>query len=91
MNVSKYAEISVRRLPREKKSISLYGEREDAGKYWKCWHCGFICDGTRDKLDTDSYGQGGVIPTTYTDTDGETKYYPNVVSGCPFCGSTNYR
>ncbi len=33
----------------------------------------------------------GVTTTTYVDTDGVTKYMPDVVSGCPFCGTQQYQ
>jgi hypothetical protein len=27
-----------------------YGDGEDDGKYYRCWHCGFVCDVDRDEL-----------------------------------------
>lgn len=44
-----------RRLPSRSRTIPIKGhidrgEGEDHGKYFKCWHCGFICDVDRDEL-----------------------------------------
>ncbi len=75
------------RLPREKKTIPVPGDLEDDGRYFECWVCGFICDSQRDIIGDGS----GVDVITYVDTDGVTKYKPDIVSGCPFCGSQNYK
>ena len=37
-------------LPKEKRTIKLYGEGDDAGKYYECWHCGQVCNKDRDTL-----------------------------------------
>ena len=44
-----------RKLPKESRTIPLRGNSdrgngEDDGKYYRCWHCGFVCDVTRDSL-----------------------------------------
>ncbi len=75
------------RLPREKRSIPVSGDLEDDGRYFKCWNCGFVCDSQRDITGDGS----GVTTTTYVDTDGVIKYMPDVVSGCPFCGTQQYQ
>lgn len=90
-SLSKYRHYSHKRLPREKRTLPLYGEKDDTGKLFRCWNCGAICNIERERLTTGEYGLGGVVPTTYTDVDGKTKYYPNVIDGCWFCGSTNWR
>ena len=43
------------RIPRRSKTIplngsSVYGDGEDAGKWFRCWNCGFICNVDRDGL-----------------------------------------
>ena len=35
-------------LPKQAKSIPLKGKGEDAGRWFKCWNCGFICNIDRD-------------------------------------------
>ena len=36
------------RLPKQAKSIPMKGTGEDAGKWFKCWNCGFPCDVDRE-------------------------------------------
>lgn len=36
--------------PKEKRTIQLYGEGDDEGKYFRCWNCGQICNKDRDTL-----------------------------------------
>lgn len=43
------------RLRKESRTIPIpgnteRGDGEDDGKYYRCWHCGFICDVERDEL-----------------------------------------
>ena len=59
-NGSRYIRYSQKRLRKQKKTIRLYGENEDAGKYYRCWNCGFICN-----IDRDSLGDGDGL--THTD------------------------
>ena len=87
---SRHSQYSERRIPHDKRRISVYGEREDTGKWWRCWNCGFINDIDRSPVDTGEFGRTGVSVKTYVDTDGITKYFPDVVGGCKFCGSTNW-
>lgn len=38
-------------------------EEVDAGRYFRCWNCGFVCDIERDALDD---GRHGATATVYT-------------------------
>lgn len=60
MTESRYAPISEKRLPSDKRSISLPGAWEDTGKIWKCWHCGAICKSDREILASGSNERAGV-------------------------------
>ena len=45
-----------RKLPKRSRTLPVYGEGDDEGKYFRCWNCGFICNVDRDELgDSDSY------------------------------------
>lgn len=55
---SRHSAYSVKRLPRQKRSLRVYGEREDAGKWYRCWNCGFINNIERNTL-LDSNGYAG--------------------------------
>ncbi len=118
-NVSKYAQISVKRLPRQKQTLPLWGANEDTGKYFRCWNCGFICNRERDQvglgsgvnvLDFPGYNpdlqtgteQGIAIlednhvcmrngPDNLPDSVQRHDHYPDVVAGCPFCGTKNWK
>ena len=42
-------------IPKESRTIPIYGsdergDGEDHNRYFKCWHCGFVCDAKRDYL-----------------------------------------
>lgn len=81
------ANYSINRLPRKKSAIPIYGEKEDQGKYWRCRHCGFICN-----TDRDSLGPGdGRTYVTFLNDDLETLYKLTVIGGCPLCGSKAWR
>ena len=82
---------SEKRLPKQKRTIRLRGEKDDTGKWYQCWNCVFPCKSDREIVQTGDQGKGGVTTSTYTDTDAVTKYYPVVFAGCAFCGCTNYR
>ena len=41
-NQSKYTVIKQTRVPRKKRTIKVYGSGDDDGKWYRCWHCGFI-------------------------------------------------
>ena len=45
---SRHVRYSQRRIRGEKRTLPMYGEGDDAGKYYRCWNCGFICDADRD-------------------------------------------
>jgi len=106
------------RKPRkDSKTIPVHGsdsrgDGKDSGKYYECWHCGFICDVDRDALGDsqsiaqitnksydlldefgDSVADTGGCKHTIFEGEGYTtnRYVPVVESGCPFCGTKNYR
>ena len=35
-------------LPKQARTIPVRGKGDDAGKWFKCWNCGFICNIDRD-------------------------------------------
>lgn len=94
-DLSRHSSYSIRRLPKQKRTLPIYGEREDTGKWYHCWNCGFVCNIDRDRLATVSVGSGsGVVvkeTTIYIDDVAVIVKYPDVTGGCPFCGSFNYR
>lgn len=57
---SRHARYSNRQLPRQKRTLPLYGEKDDTGKFYKCWNCGFTCNAERDSLNTGEMGVSGV-------------------------------
>ncbi len=75
------------KVPTQKRSRCITGDLSDDGKFYTCWNCGFTVDSTKYAIGVGS----GVISISYVDTDGVTKYKPSVISGCPMCGSKNYR
>ena len=43
--------IAHRTLPAKRsRRMPVYGKGDDAGRYFRCWNCGFICDSKRDSL-----------------------------------------
>jgi len=80
----------VEMYPKRKRTIPLYGEGDDKGKWYKCWNCGFPCNIDRDSLDTGDKGRSGVNIVSKT-MNGKTVYYPSISGGCKFCGSKNYK
>ena len=82
---------SEKRLPKQKRTIRLRGEKDDTGIWYQCWNCGFPNKSDRENIQTGDQGRSGVTTTTYVDTDAVTKYYPVVFAGCSLCGSTNWR
>ncbi len=89
---SRHSSYSETKLPKQKRSISMRGERDDTGKWWRCWNCGFPCNVDRDALDTSEHAGTGIVYATYVDNDGVTKYKVSTTSGgCPFCGCKNYK
>jgi hypothetical protein len=83
----RHAKYSIKRQPRRKGAIPLYGEKEDTNRYFRCRFCGFICDIQRDGL---GIGDGKSYPS-FTDADGTTKYQPVATDGCRLCGSKNWK
>ena len=59
---------SVRKLRKDSRTIPYYGEDEDAGILYRCWHCGFICNSDRDSLG-DSKSRSGAIYEDYNPTE----------------------
>ncbi len=50
-----YTRAHKRKLRRESRTLPIFGKGDDAGRYFHCWHCGFVCDVERDALgDSDS-------------------------------------
>ena len=44
-----------RKIKKRSRTLPIYGTGEDEGRYYHCWHCGFVCDSERDELgDADS-------------------------------------
>lgn len=62
-----------RKLPKQSSTIPVKGVGDDAGKWFRCWNCGFMCNVDRDKLSGDKSLSGVVlmeyvaIPDTYGD------------------------
>lgn len=55
------------KLPRQRRTIPIPAtdgaagrEKTDKGNYFRCWHCGFVCDVRRDEL-TDEGRHGASI------------------------------
>jgi len=60
---------SQRKVRSDSRTISLYGDPIrgdglDAGKWFKCWWCGFTCNKDRDALG-DSQSRSGVVHEDY--------------------------
>lgn len=123
MSVSenRYGNHFTQRLPRRKRTISLPGDLEDNGKFFKCWNCGFVCNADRNRTgdgdgktqtDTPLIAEGGfhtgdrmniaiILDDMFTVlqngqdgnpiTDYRHNNYPQIIGGCPLCGSLNYR
>lgn len=49
-NSNRYGIFRQIRPPRQKRSILLPGDLEDAGKWFRCWNCGMPCNIERDQL-----------------------------------------
>lgn len=88
-----------RKLRKDSKTIPVWGTPDrgdglDSGRYWECWHCGFICDADRDELG-DSESRAPTEPRTYALTDhfGNTTGYCSGKAGatqtlCEAAGGT---
>ena len=88
MSGPQYIKYDRRRLHRDKRTITVEGSDSHDGKYFKCWNCKFVCDKDRDKTG-DGVGYEVVdVVDPYTGISNKTQ---QVTSGCPFCGSLNWR
>jgi len=45
-----YRTARTKKLPKVSRTLPVYGRGEDAGRYFRCWNCGFVCDIKRDAL-----------------------------------------
>lgn len=43
-----------------KRTLPIYGEKDDYGRYFYCWNCGAILDSKRETLVTGSHSKGGI-------------------------------
>lgn len=76
-------------IKRLKFSLRTYhsNDEQDDSNFYRCKVCGHVCNSDKvavlgDRYDDTEYRDGVEYPT---DSDGD--YYPNVTSGCPFCGT----
>ena len=89
------------KLRKDSKTIPLKGHPErgdglDFGKYYRCWHCGFVCNVERDALG-DAQSRSGTVTELYNqvdeygDANGDQRYKVSESStGCPLCHSRNW-
>ena len=88
MTQAQYIKYDRRRLESKKRTIAVFGTDDHSNRFFKCWNCGFICDSQRDKTG-DGVGYSVVqVTDPYT---GDLNYSQQVSSGCPQCGSRNYK
>jgi hypothetical protein len=59
---SRYGRYSQRGLPRDKRTIAVYGEKDDTGKWYRCWNCGSLVKVDRNPPKTGSMDKGGSNP-----------------------------
>ena len=71
----------------ERRTIKIRGQHEDADRYYRCWHCGFVCDANRDQLGGEGHG------ATYgtVSVAGEDVTVNTGGSGCPNCHTLNWK
>ncbi len=55
---SRHVKYRQRKIRGDKRILPQYGEREDSSKYYRCWHCGFLCDADRDSVGGIEKGSG---------------------------------
>lgn len=41
---------TTRRRRKQSRTLPVIGKGDDAGKYFRCWNCGFVCNVERDEL-----------------------------------------
>lgn len=113
-----------RKLRKRSRTIPVKGFGDDAGKYYRCWYCGFVCNVDRDALGDAETGSGEYhidfagrsdgsgdsssplntlalmdghdVVLLELDSTGTPKtiyheFQPKPSSGCPSCGSKNWR
>lgn len=71
-----------RKIPKRSRTIPIYGssvrgDGQDAGKYYQCWNCGFICNKDRDALGD---SETGIVYETYVPL-GESGLIESVMGG----------
>jgi hypothetical protein len=90
-----------RKLRGDSKTIPQWGsdergDGEDHGKWYECWNCGWLCNTDRDELGGPD-SKSNITPEPFLEVDQygtattATLYKPVVESGCPFCGSLNWK
>jgi predicted RNA-binding Zn-ribbon protein involved in translation (DUF1610 family) len=47
----RFSSRTVRRVPAKIRTRPVRGKGDDAGRYYRCSYCGFICDAERDRLE----------------------------------------
>ena len=62
-----------RKLSKRSRTLPIYGKGDDAGRYFRCWNCGWICDTERDELG-DSDSNSGDNHTDYHNIAPEDPY-----------------
>lgn len=70
------------RLPKRSRTIPVKGFGEDKGRYFRCWHCGFVCNKDRDALGN-SESRSGI-------TYGESLLHAVEPARCVLGGSINH-
>lgn len=66
------------------KTKTPHGNEDDS--FFRCRRCNFPVNLRRDKT-----GSGSGISLTAITINGKSLYDPVVSSGCPFCGTRNYK
>jgi hypothetical protein len=65
----RYHRYRQRKIRKESRTLPMpghvdYGDGKDSGKYYRCWHCGVVCDIDREELG-DGESKDGVSYTVY--------------------------
>jgi hypothetical protein len=59
---NRHASYSQKAVPRQKRTIQLYGEDDYRERFYRCWNCGFINDRNRAMVaDTFQGGDGSMV------------------------------